>query len=279
VHALGRGDCMPDPVQDVELAGWHDTPITMDALRATGQRFDIVVHCAGGSSVPRSFDDPEADYRNTVTTTREILEYMRACSRETRLVYPSSAAVYGESTARRNKVGDPLQPSSPYGYHKKIVEELCLEYRQFYGLDVAIIRFFSLYGPGLRKQLIWDACRKLEAPSGHPEFWGTGNETRDWLYCSDAVELIRTVACAAKPPLILNGGSGRGTSTKRVVSMLARKFGLSGDKVRFKGDAKTGDPSHYLADIEEARALGWRPAVSFEDGLDSYLGWFRALGK
>ena len=177
VYGIGRGQFNNDELKTVGLHHWFEKPITNDNLIALECDFKLMIHCAGGSSVAKSLDNPEADYNNTVTTTKEILEYIKLHSPTTRLIYPSSAAVYGECSSKKNSVGDALTPSSPYGTNKQLAEELCLSYHHNDGINISIIRFFSIYGPELKKQLIWDACHKLLAADTTVEFWGTGQET------------------------------------------------------------------------------------------------------
>ncbi|MDX2416355.1 MAG: NAD(P)-dependent oxidoreductase [Xanthomonadales bacterium] len=273
VHGIGRGHYGNETLP---YSSWREAAITTQNLLEIGVGFEAIIHCAGGSSVAMSFDSPSIDYNNTVTTTSETLEYIRLYSPATKLVIPSSAAVYGESGTLRNSVSSPLNPSSPYGVHKKMAEDLCLAYQQFFNVDVSIIRFFSIYGPGLRKQLIWDACQKLYSAKGTVGFWGTGEETRDWLYVSDAVELIDAVISTRNPPKILNGGTGKGTTIQEVLYSLAELMGFSHELICFKGEKKTGDPSHYLADLRETKLLGWRSSIKLGDGLKRYLDWFKA---
>ena len=87
--------------------------------------------------------------------------YKRQYSYNTKLIYPSSAAVYGFSNNLPLKEYSDLNPISPYGYHKKIVEELCRMYVEQYAVKVVVLRLFSVYGKELKKQLLWDACKKL----------------------------------------------------------------------------------------------------------------------
>src|SRR6202011_562447 len=102
----------------------------------------------------------------------------------------SSAAVYGAHGPGPIPETCPLLPVSPYGSHERYAEELCLLAARRYGLGCAIIRFFSLYGAGRRKQILWDIGRKLiDNPPGI-QLFGSGEETRDFVYVEDAVELV-----------------------------------------------------------------------------------------
>ena len=278
VYGIGRKSCSSHEVEQLGLEDWIGDEISLPFLREKGLDFDCIVHCAGSSSVALSLDRPKNDFENTVSTTLEILEFIRLHSPQTKLIYPSSAAVYGEHDDSRISINEPLVPASPYGVHKKIVEELCLSYNRYFGVPLSIIRFFSIYGPGLEKQLIWDACNKMIGSPEQVSFSGTGKETRDWIYISDAVELIDSCLDVPGCPLVLNGGGGVGIAIEQTLVTLARKLNLEGIHIEFDGAVRLGDPCHYEADLRECARLNWKPRISLEDGLGKYVAWFRALG-
>src|ERR1700730_15279843 len=191
VHGLGRGHWPAEDARQHGFASWLDAGVSLSSLMNLKDPIDVVVHCAGGSSVGYSVENPLEDFSKTVLGTADLLEFLRLNSPSTRLVYPSSAAVYGAKDDVPIRETDSLTPISPYGFHKKIVEDLLTCHARNYGIKVVIIRFFSIYGPGLTKQLLWDAGLKLRAAgSGEAVFWGTGEETRDWINSSDAASLV-----------------------------------------------------------------------------------------
>ena len=153
---------------------------------------DVIVHCAGSGSVGFSMTHPYQDFQRTVATTLAVLEYARLYAPRARVAYPSSAGVYGEVQKLPIAETDPLSPASPYGVHKRFAEELCASYAQHFGIAVAVVRLFSVYGAGLRKQLLWDASQKIMR--GENRFFGTGEEIRDWLHVEDAASLLIAAA-------------------------------------------------------------------------------------
>jgi len=239
---------------------------------------EFVFHCAGGSSVGASVANPEADFVRTVLSVRETLAFLCACAPAARLIFPSSAAVYGANSTRPIIETAPPQPISPYGRHKLQAEmEIGAAVAEF-GLQAVILRFFSLYGPGLRKQLLWDMATRLAEGHTRLEFSGTGNELRDFLFVQDAVRLVG-IASDVKPtgaPLILNGGRGEAVSVRRAVETMARAFRRE-VPIGFSGTARSGDPAALVADISKARALGFTPQVGFEAGVGALSQWFAAL--
>lgn len=273
VIGIGLGTWGKESPADFGISEWIGVGVTTDSLFSIGRHIDVVVHCAGSGSVGFSLSAPFDDFKMTVDTTAAVLEYLRTAAPAARLVYPSSAAVYGCLHSGPIREDSQMAPVSPYGVHKRIAEELCTSYGRSFQVASSVIRFFSLYGPGLRKQLIWDACTRLA--KGEPvEFFGTGGEIRDWLHVCDAAVLVRMVAEAPASGLLINGGSGR-TVTVRDALQQTATFLASGTQLSFNGIEREGDPRHLEADITSALELGWRPQISFEDGIAEYVDWFR----
>jgi UDP-glucose 4-epimerase len=274
VTGLGHGTWLRSEWQHWGLSEWHPCNISMESLNTYVQQPEVVVHCAGSGSVGYSLTHPMQDFERTVSTTLTLLEFLRLHSPETVFVYPSSAAVYGNVDTLPIAESTPLNPISPYGVHKKITEELIVSYSQHFSLPVAIARFFSLYGPGLRKQLLWDACTKLE--KGDFDFYGTGYEVRDWLHVQDAARLLLTLSShASSDAVIVNGGTGAGTPVKDIIAHLIEKMNRQ-ESPRFSRIPKPGDPPGYIADIGKVKEYGWKPEISIEDGLDEYVHWYRS---
>ena len=276
VIGLGRGRWGPDEALAHGFDFWLDASVSLSSLMTLHENFDLVVHCGGNGSVGYSLEHPLQDFEKTVVGTMELLEYLRVTKSPASLVYPSSAGVYGAKDDTPIAIGDATNPISPYGYHKRIVEELLESYSRSYGIRIGVIRFFSIYGPGLTKQLLWDAGTKLRAASGGAAtFWGTGEETRDWISSDDAAELVLAVARADRDFLIVNGASGERTTVRDVLEMLKRALDIDAE-VRFNGTVREGDPRFYHADISDALALGWKPALPLEQGIEQYARWFAA---
>lgn len=254
-------------------AHWSTGEVRQEALaRAAAEAGapEVVFHAAGGSSVGASMADPEGDLQRTVGSLRETLAFLKADVPHARLIYPSSAAVYG--AAERGPVPETawLQPISPYGRHKLQAEfDIATS-----GVNAVVLRFFSLYGPGLRKQLLWDLGKRLAAQPGQLELSGTGEELRDFLFIDDAVRLVGLAATA--PRMILNGGRGEAVSVREAAGTLARALGAEA-RIGFSGEARAGDPQALVADVSTARAAGFQPTVGFEDGVRRYAKWLAAL--
>jgi UDP-glucose 4-epimerase len=254
------------------LTRWVQGDVTRENLARLDMQPAVVVHCAGSGSVAFSYQDPYNDFQATVGSLLPTLEFMRTRAPQAVLVYPSSAAVYGELETLPVREDAPLRPVSPYGCHKLMAEDLCRSHANHFGMRATIVRLFSLYGPQLRKQLLWDACWKFTR--GDATFRGTGDELRDWVHVSDAAALLRI---AADHPLpwdgTVNGASGVGTSVREILEILRAAF-PNAPPLGFTTQAKTGDPSAYVGSTERARNWGWSPKSMLEAGILSYAEWF-----
>jgi UDP-glucose 4-epimerase len=275
VAALGHGGWQPEEWRQWGISRWHACDITLDNLQRHAGEVDAVVHCAGAPDVAFSAAHPFESLAKTVGTTADVLELLRARLPRARLVLVSSAAVYGDTSGRPIGERDALAPISVYGVHKQMAEELCACYARIHALHASVLRLFSIYGPGLRKQLLWDACNKLT--SGMLSFAGTGAETRDWLHVSDAVALVAAVLQAEMQPYrVLNGGTGTGASVSQILEELSAALDVRA-RVVFTGDERSGNPRSLVADNAQARALGWRPAYEWRAGVREYARWFRSI--
>jgi len=273
-YVVGMGWGKFPEYADWGLSEWHECDVTIETLCAFANQPDLIVHCAGGSSVGYSVEYPRQDFCLTVDASSNVLEYMRLHSPDSRLIYPSSAAVYGQVEGVPISENIPLNPISPYGIHKLIVEQLCQMYARNYTLPIAVVRLFSIYGNGLRKQLLWDACQKLNKKNDHT-FFGTGEEIRDWLHVQDVSKLFVVAAKHANSDCpIVNAGSGIGVKVKDILDCLNLALRIEKKPV-FSSEVKEGDPNAYIADISTVEAWGWHANVDWYDGVKAYVTWYK----
>jgi UDP-glucose 4-epimerase len=275
VIGIGHGFWTDDEWRAWGLSEWFELDVTLASLVAHGGQPDVIYHCAGSGSVGFSVENPAQDFDRSVVTTIEVLEYIRTLSSKTVLIFPSSGAVYGKAEKFPINEKDPLHPTSPYGYHKKMAEDLLISYGRTYGIRCGVVRLFSVYGTELKKQLLWDSCNKFMTRK--KEFFGTGDETRDWISVKDVVRLMYVLAENASSEVpIVNGGTGESVKIADIIGFLGSQFPESSSAV-FNGKTRAGDPEHTLADTTSARAIGWKPEVSWQEGMKEYAQWFRSL--
>lgn len=262
---------------DSGLAAWHAGEVddaTLSGAAAALGTVETIYHLAGGSSVGPSLTAPYADFRSTVDTTARLLEWLRVQAPRARLVVVSSAAVYGVTDPGPIREDTPLAPASPYGAHKAMLEALVANRSLCFGLDSAIVRLFSVYGPGLRKQLLWDLCCRCAADAV-VKVGGTGDELRDWMHVGDAVALLRAAGLVASPEAsVYNGGTGIGTTVRRAVRLVCDTWG-NGRAPLFDGSWRPGDPPSLIARMDTAKAIGFTAQTDLPGGIVEYVDWFR----
>lgn len=267
IYGLGRGKASVKFLKNWGIDFWYESDINLKSIRNINISFDLIVHCGGGSSVGYSNNYPIQDFDNSVYTTLCLLEYISKFDTNCKFIYPSSPSVLGNFSKRNIKPNKEFKPISSYGFNKQLAEEMCFFYNREYGIQVGIIRFFSIYGNDLKKQLLWDACNKIKINSAI--FFGSGNETRDWIHVKDAVDLIEIFSRKFKGLKIINGGTGIATKISSVIEMINSQF-TNNIKIKFNNQIKRGDPTHYCADISSALNFGWVPKVKIEDGIKDY---------
>lgn len=281
VISLGHGEWHSSESNEWGISDWAHGDIDLPNIvkAVNGRQIEFAIHCAGSGAVSNSYLRPHEDFERSVSTTAALLEFVRAHASATpRIVVASSAAVYGDQGDVDLTETSHGAPVSPYGVHKVLAESLCDSYHRFFGIRISVVRLFSVYGEGLRKQLLWDAAQKLQ--TAEPLFFGSGNEVRDWIHVEDAVRLL----CAAAEQRdqsgfeIYNGG-GAQASTNYVITKLAVNM-KSLTAPRFTGTIHTGNPRRLTADNGNAhRLLGWAPSIGLDIGILRYANWFLSAGE
>jgi len=248
--------------------------ISRELLSAVDFTPEIVFHLAGGASVGQSIADPIQDFTKTVLSSVVLLEYLRRNYPMAQLVYVSSAAIYGDASRRVASHDVACHPVSPYGVHKRMVESLLVDYARMYSTQSVIVRPFSVYGPGLQKQLLWDALKKAE--QGSFEFFGSGRELRDWIYIADLVEcLVRISAYAGRDVPIFNAGTRHGISVREILTTLYDVAKINRAPV-FLGRIKEGDPERLVADDSAEAVVGPVFKTPLLRGLQEYVEWYHS---
>lgn len=275
VVAIGRpsrGDHTlksPQPFRVVE------EDITLSALeRATdGVQPIAIIHCAGTGTVGRASEAPHAEFERSVRSTGEVLEFARTRrGPKPRVVLASSAAVYGETSSVPAIESQPRKPISVYGFHKVMAEQLCHCYAQQFNVPITIVRLFSVYGPGLRKQLPWDALNRLRVGDRH--FHCTGLELRDWLHVRDAARLLWQASHHERDSWHIVNSSGQRATTAQALRLLSQLAGHE-DEPTFSGASQPSNPMHLIGSAAEAeRTLGWRPEIALQEGLADFVAWY-----
>jgi UDP-glucose 4-epimerase len=273
-RVLGLGHGAHDP--SIETVDWISGAIDAANLTALATKWgapDAVIHLAGGAAVGPSLVAPAEDFDRTTATGVRLLEWTRVFAPAAALVFASSAAVYGATHKGLIPETAPRTPCSPYGFHKAMLEMAAESWGASFGLKVSIVRLFSVYGPLLRKQLVFEQASKLLRGEQSLLLGGTGQETRDWLYIGDAARyLIDAIALADASAPVFNGGAGIRTTIADTVRKLVDAAKKNAE-VGFSGVTRRGDPEHLVGDVGKAQRAGLTPRISLEAGLLETVRW------
>lgn len=238
-----------------------------------------IIHAAGSGTVGQVAAAPERELPSNLAAALAVLEFARLRAPLAHVVMLSSAALYGNAPSFAQAETEARTPVSLYGVAKAQVEQLAAHYATQYGLTVTVVRLFSVYGPGLRKQLLWDAMNKFAAGGG--EFFGTGQEQRDWIHIDDVCRFMGQLLHHSGTPgslRVVNCAAGQSATTADVLTLLAAAAGAP--PPRFNGQVRAGDPACLVADCSKAeRELGWRASVPWREGVAQYAAWFTAQGS
>jgi UDP-glucose 4-epimerase len=239
------------------------------------KHFDYIIHLAANSYVPPSVKYPVFDFDENLRGTFLLLNALRNYSTKSRLIYASSAAVYGDPAINPITESSPLDPISPYGVSKLGAERYAYVFHKLYGVPVTILRFFSVYGPRQMKQLIYDMMRKMDSNPQRVEILGDGKQTRDVLFVEELVSAIFLVLTKSEfKGEVFNIASGVGYPIINIIQIIADKMNVSPTYV-YTGSVRAGDPIDWVADIQKIRSIGFSPRYSLEEGIEKTVSWFR----
>lgn len=240
--------------------------------------FDVCINCSGAASVPFSLDKPLNDFNLNTLNVCKILDGIRQFNPECKYINMSSAAVYGNPERIPITESDRMAPVSPYGYHKVMAENICKEYSRFWGVKTCCLRIFSAYGSGLRKQIFWDMYHKF-ITQDNIELWGTGYETRDFIYISDIIRIIElAIFQSSFDGQSVNVANGEQVAISDVAMDFVKELN-SLKHVSFNNSVRKGDPLNWQADITIIQSWGYKRTVSLEQGITKYVSWIEKESK
>ncbi len=239
-------------------------------IRLACEGVDVVFHVAGVTSIPQTIEDPLGTHNVNVNGTLEVLEAARI-AKVRRIVFTSSAAIYGNSAKTPLSEKLPYAPESPYALQKVIGEQYVQLWHSLFGLETTIIRPFNVYG--LRQkgdsQHSGAITRFFESVKlGKPiEISGDGNQMRDFINVRDVASAMYSAAFNPNANgEIFNVGSGVGLSINEVMRTICEILDTPFVPTYVPGRA--GDIKESVADISRARdILQWKPTVLFREGI------------
>lgn len=236
--------------------------------------FDVCINCSGAANVSASLKNPYFDYSLNTVNVFKILDSIKSFNPLCKFINISSAAVYGNPIELPIKETHPLNPISPYGMHKKASEEICREFYEFYGIKTCSIRVFSAFGERLRKQIFWDLYKKT-SKSEKLELFGTGNESRDFIYIFDLIHQIELIVQFSDfKGESINSANGKQILIKDIVKEFTHQLNWKGE-IYFTNQERGGDPVNWQADISKISSFGYTQSYSIEQGIKNYISWAR----
>ncbi len=279
-----------DPVYDLRMKEWRlnrlenqsgftfykESICNRDALHLIFKNhpaIDGVINLAAKAGVRDSVIDPWVYYETNLTGTLNLLEMCRQ-NGVPKFVLASTSSIYGENAPypTPETAGSSL-PLQPYAASKKAAETLCYSYRYLHGIDISVLRYFTVYGPAGRPGMSMFRFTKWISEGEEVKVFGDGNQTRGFTYLDD---IARGTILALKPLgyEIINLG---GHQTISINDLIAKMEILIGRKAKLKYYPKNqADMSASWADIQKARnLLGWEPQFSLDEGLRNIIAWYQ----
>jgi len=241
---------------------------------------DLVFHGAGTASVGASMAAPLDDLRAAVLTWANLLEGVRRSGCDPIVVFPSSAAVYGNPDRLPVREDCPAAPISPYGFHKAACELLAREYATCFGLQLLVARIFSVYGPTQQRLLVWELFEQCLNGDPVVSIQGTGDESRDYLYSEDVASAVLHAAERCRQDRqtrayeVINVASGQETRCAALAEQI-RKLVAPGKSIHCHGHQRRGDPLQWRAVISHLCELApkWRPRPLSEGLAQCAAAW------
>ncbi len=228
---------------------------------------DYVFHQAAWAGVRASIADPAKAQEVNATGTLIVLEAARRAGVK-KVIYASSSAVYGKALSPPISEGQATNPVSPYAVSKLCAEQYCEVYRKIYGLDTVSLRYFTVFGPRMRRDLAIPIFMRNALAGRDINVFGDSRKSRDFTYIDNVIDA--NMRAMARGHGVYNIGSGHGMTVGELARAIVEMTG-SPSRIDHKEDAP-GDVEHILADISKAgRELGYRPTVSTAEGLRKHI--------
>ncbi len=271
----GKKENILDISDDVELI---DGDFTNDQItEAAVKNVDVLFHQGAIPSVPKSINNPmKTNHANIVGTLQLLHSATRA--KVSRFIYAASSSAYGDSTILPKHEKMPGKPMSPYAVSKYSGELYCKVFYDLHGLETISLRYFNVFGPRQDPHSKYAAVIPSFITSirdnQSPTIFGDGSQSRDFTFIGNVVSANLLAANAPKlQGEVVNIGSGSridlNTLIAEINSILGKNIQANYDRER------PGDVKHSLADIRLAEELlGYRPIVSFNEGLRQTIHWF-----
>ena len=240
---------------------------------------DTVFHEAAIPSVPRSVSDPVTSHAANVNGTLNLLMACRE-ARIRRVVYASSSSIYGDSPTLPKREDMPARPLSPYGAQKYFGEIYMQVFWRAYGLETVSLRYFNVFGPRQDPTSQYSGVIAKFIPAvlqgERPVIYGDGHQSRDFTYVANVVDAnLRAAEAEGVGGEVFNIARGDRITVNEMLDQIRRI--VSSEVEAVYEPPRPGDILHSQADATGAReGLGWNPGITFEEGLEHTIRWYRS---
>ena len=249
----------------VEFA--QESILNLPELRTLFRGADYVFHQAALASVPLSIDEPKLANEVNLTGTLNVLLAARENGAR-KVVFASSAAVYGDTPVLPNTEDSTPNPMTPYAVTKLAAEHYCRVFTEVYEVPTVCLRYFNVYGPGQDANSWYSAAIskfiQLVSEGKAPVIFGDGEQARDFVYVGDIVR-ANIMAAESGATGVYNIGTGKSVSVNELAEKVVSAMGRQMKPVH--AAPRAGDIRLSVADISRARAFDYLPRTSLEDGL------------
>ena len=250
----------------------RDAALVDELFSSSG--FDAVIHLAARAGVRPSLQDPILYEETNCIGTLLLLEAARSHGPQT-FIFGSSSSVYGINRKVPFSEDDEInQPISPYATTKRTGELLCFNYHHLYGLRIACLRFFTVYGPAQRPEMAIHKFTDLIARDQPVPMFGDGNSRRDYTHISDIIDGIEAALDMAPPFEIINLGGAETTALSDLVRWIGDALAVE-PRIQYLPDQPGDVPITYAEVAKAGRLLGYSPKVSIREGLRDFVDWYR----
>ena len=262
-YLRGKGYCVEAP-DSKELNTLH----TADWARWEDQKISHVIHLAGKTFVPDSWEHPE-DY--FITNTAGTLHALQFCRKRGIGLTCISAYIYGQPESNPISESDHIRPNNPYAASKYLAEQICAFYGEYFHMDVTVLRLFNVYGNGQSERFLLPSVIKQALNSSETIQVMDLEPKRDYVHIDDVCSAIELSVQNTRGYHVFNIGTGRSYSVREIIEKVQR-IARTEKPVLSKQQVRRNELDDVTANIDSIKGLwGWIPQISIEKGLQQYI--------
>lgn len=236
-------------------------------------RPNIIFHCAGSGLVGINKITHSVHRKKNLDSTKNLIKFINKIKlKNSKIIFLSSQSVYGKVSGKKISESHPTIPISSYGKTKLLAEKKIMKIKNN---RVIILRLFSIYGIGLRKQILWDACNEFKKKN--TKFRGNGEERRDFLNINDLIKLIKKIIVSNinNKYELYNVGSGAGIKIRNLLLKLKSIYKLD-KKLFFLENQKKSEHQNYVSSNKKiTQNFKWKISKNLYQELKQYVKWFK----